>query len=112
MDCVGYTKCTEFVSDTRYNEKLAEAFGNVQHIEVKKKSSGNKKEQCDKKKNSGKKKKQNKKTQKTVSSNVVKVKATNKNEIKKAIVKKKLPENAIGSDPRLRDILEQFKYFL
>lgn len=74
--CIGYTKCADFISNARYNEKLAESFRTAA------------------------KKNQYKKTQKFVDSKPAKSK--NK-------AQKKLQDNALGNDPKLKAIFEQFK---
>lgn len=78
-DCIGYTKCADFISDARYNEKLAK---------VSRKSV---------------KKNQNRSTQKSVKSKLKK-----QNKVPKRVVERKLPDNALGNDPRIRAVLEQF----
>lgn len=80
-DCIGYTKCADFISDARYNEKLAKASRNSV------------------------KKNQNRTTQSTT----VKSKPKKQNKVPKRVVEKKLPDNALGNDPRIRAVLEQFK---
>ena len=78
-DCIGYTKCADFISDARYNEKLAK---------VSRKSV---------------KKNQNRATQKSVKSKLKK-----QNKVPKRVVERKLPDNALGNDLRIRAVLEQF----
>ena len=79
--CIGYTKCADFISNARYNEKLAKAS------------------------RAAAKKNQHKKTQNFVDSKPVK----GKNKVQKKVVEKKLPDNALGNDPKLKAIFEQFK---
>lgn len=79
--CIGYTKCADFISNARYNEKLAKASRTAA------------------------KKNQHKKTQNYVESKSAK--STNK--VQKRIAEKKLPDNALGNDPKLKVIFEQFK---
>lgn len=79
--CIGYTKCADFISNTRYNEKLAKASRMAA------------------------KKNQHKKTYDFVDSKSAK----SKNKVQKRVAKKKLPDNALGNDPKLRAIFEQFK---
>lgn len=78
-DCIGYTKCADFISDARYNEKLAKAS------------------------RKSVKKNQNRATQKSVKSKLKK-----QNKVPKRVVERKLPDNALGNDPRIRAVLEQF----
>lgn len=82
--CIGYTKCADFISDARYNEKLAKAS------------------------RKSVKKNQNRATQKSVKSKTVKSKPKKQNKVPKRVVEKKLPDNALGNDPRIRAVLEQF----
>lgn len=51
------------------------------------------------------KKNQHKKTHDFVDSKSAK----SKNKVQKRVAKKKLPDNALGNDPKLRAIFEQFK---
>lgn len=78
-DCIGYTKCAYFISDARYNEKLAKAS------------------------RKSVKKNQNRATQKSVKSKLKK-----QNKVPKRVVERKLPDNALGNDPRIRAVLERF----
>lgn len=78
-DCIGYTKCADFISDARYNEKLAKAS-----------------------------RKSVKKNQNKVNQKSVKSKPKKQNKVSKRVVEKKLPDNALGNDPRIRAVLEQF----
>lgn len=79
--CIGYTKCADFISDVRYNEKLTK----MSRMAVKKE--------------------QNKIAQDTIYSKHSK----NKNEIRKTVAEKQLSDNALGNDPKLRAVFEQFK---
>jgi hypothetical protein len=83
-DCIGYTKCADFISDAKYNEKIAKASRNSV------------------------KKNQNKATPKSVKSKPVKSKPQQQHKVSKRVVEKKLPDNALGNDPRIRAVLEQF----
>ena len=74
-------KCADFISNARYNEKLAKASRTAV------------------------KKNQHKKIQNFVDSKSAK--STNK--VQKRIAEKKLPDNALGNDPKLKAIFEQFK---
>ena len=78
-DCIGYTKCACFISDARYNEKLAKAS------------------------RKSVKKNQSRATQKSVKSKLKK-----QNKVPKRVVERKLPDNALGNDPRIRAVLERF----
>lgn len=79
--CIGYTKCADFISDVRYNEKLTK----MSRMAVKKE--------------------QNKIAQDTIYSKHSK----NKNEIRKTVAEKRLSDNTLGSDPKLRAVFEQIK---
>lgn len=83
--CIGYTKCPDFISDAKYMERL----GNAHKTVVKKKQ------------NKGQKKP--KPVKKSVDSKVAMKKKKNK------VVKKELSDNALGNDPKLKAIFEQFK---
>ena len=84
--CIGYTKCADFISKDRYEEKLAK----LSKKNVKQKKSVNVKH-----------KNMNKKLSKNFS--------MDNNKAIMPITEKKMSENAIGNDPRLKDIFEQFK---
>lgn len=85
-ECIGYTKCSDFISDERYNQKQV----NLYKAKMKQKSNFNK---------------QNPK----LSDNAV---VTNKKKVKSAAPKhkqRKISENALGNDPRFKKIFEQFR---
>lgn len=82
--CIGYTKCSDFISDERYSQKKANEYKKA----MKRKNSSNK---------------QNPK---------LSVKADKK--VKTKTVEKphkptKMSENALGNDPRFKAIFEQFR---
>lgn len=81
--CIGYTKCPNFISDAKYMERL----GNAYKATVKKKQN----------------KSSNKSVKKSVASKTVMKKKKNK------VAKKELPDNALGNDPKLKAVFEQFK---
>ena len=80
---IGYTKCPNFISDAKYMERL----GNAYKATVKKKQN----------------KSSNKSVKKSVASKTVMKKKKNK------VAKKELPDNALGNDPKLKAVFEQFK---
>ena len=69
--CIGYTKCADFISNARYNEKRAKAFKSTA------------------------KKKQNKNNKNPIVS-----KSTKSKKGTKKVVEKKLSDNALGNDPK------------
>lgn len=77
--CIGYTKCSDFISNAKYNERLANAYKAMV------------------------KEKQNKASKKSVESKTIIRKKKNR------VSRKELPNNALGNDPKLKVIFEQFK---
>ena len=83
--CIGYTKCADFISDERYSQKKANEYKKAM-----------------KQKNSTNKQKLPKVSE--VADKKVKTKA-----VEKPNKPKKVPENALGNDPRFKAIFEQFR---
>lgn len=83
-ECIGYTKCSDFISDERYSQKQV----NLYKAKMKQKS--------------------NSKKQKSKLFPL----ADDKKKVKSVAQKhkqRKISENALGNDPRFKEIFEQFK---
>lgn len=75
--CIGYTKCADFISNARYNEKLAKASRTAS------------------------KKNRHKNTYKFADSKSTK----SKNKVQKKVVEEKLPDNALGNAPQIKSYI-------